>query len=340
VTATPTPADAPAAVGAYVLGPPDSPRGVVRWLDQLRDYHELADDVDPDREAYLTVFQYPRADYCQHFVRAGFSARGYAGPAGCPYLVFDIDRKGDLAAALAGAKTLARALLARYGPEIDDSLAAYLSGAKGFHFLMPLPSALTPTPAVPATCRRLALAIAERAGVTIDAACYDHQRIFRLPNSRHPRTGLYKRYLDLRELFLLNVPMITDLARHPAAFPLPGSGVCSPQLEKDWVAASAAPARAPAAARPTPPSGPAFPVVPKFVRDFVGFADIQDPGRALTLFRCAAALAEAFELHGPDGVIRGLLAEVALKTGLERREVEKQIRDGIARGRRKGGSRG
>jgi hypothetical protein len=79
-------------------------------------------------------------------------------------------------------------------------------------------------------------------------------------------------------------------------------------------------------------------VVPKFVRDFVGFADIQDPGRALTLFRCAAALAEAIETHGPDAVIRGLLQEVALKTGLEPREVEKQIRDGIARGRRKGGA--
>ena len=87
-----------------------------------------------------------------------------------------------------------------------------------------------------------------------------------------------------------------------------------------------------------PPSGSAHSVVPKFVRDFVGFADIEHPGRAVTLFRCAAALAEGFERHGPDAVIRGLLEEVALKTGLEPREVEKQIRDGIARGRRAGGA--
>src|SRR5205085_3819512 len=32
----------PPPVGAFVAGPPDGPRQVVRWLDQLRDHHELA----------------------------------------------------------------------------------------------------------------------------------------------------------------------------------------------------------------------------------------------------------------------------------------------------------
>ena len=74
----------------------------------------------------------------------------------------------------------------------------------------------------------------------------------------------------------------------------------------------------------------------KFVRDFIGFGDIQEPGRETTVFRCAAALTEAYRLHGPDAVVRGLLEEVALKSGLDPAEVNKALRDGIAKGDGKG----
>ena len=77
-------------------------------------------------------------------------------------------------------------------------------------------------------------------------------------------------------------------------------------------------------------------MVPQFVRAFVGFADVEDPGRAVTLFRCAAALAEQ---GTPDAVVSGLLEEPALKTGLPPGEVRRQIAAGIAHGRRGGGDR-
>jgi hypothetical protein len=221
-----------------------------------------------------------------------------------------------------------RFLIARY-PKIEDGLAAYFSGSKGFHVLMDLLPGFTLSPAVPLTCRRLALAIAGRVGVRIDTACYDHQRLVRLPNTRHPATGLYKRFLTPDELLALDLQTIRDLAHHTAGFAVPSCGEFIQELEDDWLqAAELVPSR-PAAA----PSG-VHPVVPKFVRDFIGFEDVQDPGRAVTLFRCAAALAEA---GTPDGVVVGLLEEPALKTGLEPREVAKQLRDGIAHGRRKGG---
>lgn len=72
------------------------------------------------------------------------------------------------------------------------------------------------------------------------------------------------------------------------------------------------------------------------MRELVGFNVAQEPGRAVTLFRAAAVLAEWFHAHGPDLVIRGLLEEPALKLGLDPGEVAKQLRDGIAHGRRKG----
>lgn len=319
----------PPGVGAFVRGRPDSPRQVVRWLDQFRDYHELAGHIDPEAEAYLSLYHYPAQPYCSHFKAAGYSPRGYAGPAGCRFLLFDIDRAGNLDAALADARTLVRFLVGRYGPKLDDGLAAYFSGSKGFHILTELLPGWAPTLTVPATCKRLALLITAKAGVRIDTGCYDHQRLVRLPNSRHPATGLYKRFLGIEELLALDAGGIRDLARHPAGFPVPASGEHAQELEDDWLAA-ATPAPAHIA-----PSGSGHPVVPKFVRDFIGFADVQDPGRAVTLFRCAAALAEA---GTPAAVVSGLLEEPASKTGLSEAEVTRQIAKGIEQGRRKGGA--
>jgi hypothetical protein len=320
----------PAAVGAFVAGPPTGPRTVVRWADQYRDHHELAPGVDPDREAYLSLFAYQPAEYVRHFVRAGHSPRGYAGPAACRALLFDIDRPGDLPAALADARALVRFLRDRYGPHADDAVGVYYSGAKGFHVTLALLTGAPPAAAAPATAKRLALALAAAARVRVDPACYDHQRLVRLPNSKHPVTGLHKRFLTPDELVGLDAAGVRDLARYPAGYAVPTADEFIEQVETDWTrAAATAPAPGPAT-----PGATGHPLVPKFVRDFIGFADVQDPGRAVTLFRCAAALAEA---GTPPAVVAGLLDEPATRTGLDPAEVRKQIADGIARGRRAGG---
>jgi hypothetical protein len=324
----PTPDPGPQAVGAFVAGPPDSPRQVVRWLDQYRDHHELAGHVDPGAEAYLSLYSYPPADYVRHFVRAGYTPRGYAGPAACRHLLFDIDRAGDLDAALADARTVYRFLARRYGPKIDGGLAAYWSGGKGLHIALELLPAFAPAAAVPATCKRVALALAAAAGVRIDTGCFDHQRLVRQPNSQHP-SGLFKRYITADELFALDVAAVRELARHPAGFSVPSCGEFIQELQDDWDRAAAdAPAQ-----RAHRPAGE-HPVIPQFVRDFIGFADVMDPGRAVTLFRCAASLAQG---GTPDAVTFGLLEEPALKTGLDPAEVRRQITTGIAHGRQAGG---
>jgi hypothetical protein len=332
VTATdfdPAAAPGPPAVGAHVAGPPDGPRQVVRWDDQYRDHHELAAHVDPDREAYLSLYGYPQAEYVAHFVLAGYSPRGYAGPAGCRFLLFDVDRPGNLDAALTDARALVRVLLDRYGPNIDAGIGAYYSGQKGVHITLELLLGVAPAPAVPATCKRLAVALAAAAGVRIDTAVYDHQRVVRLVNSRH-QSGLYKRFLTLEELFALDGKAVVELARHPVAVAVPTAGEFVQALRDDWDEAAAATPPPRSAA----PDAGAHPVVPKFVRDFIGFGDVQDPGRAVTLFRAAAALAQA---GTPAAVVRGLLEEPALRGGLEAWEVEKQLRDGTAHGHRPGG---
>ena len=246
--------------------------------------------------------------------------------------MWDIDRP-DLDDALAAARALVRFLLDRYGRHAENGLGAYFSGAKGFHLTLVAPPGFHPLPNVPAVVKLLCLTVAAAAGVTVDPTVYDRQRLFRLPNTRHPRTGLYKRFLDSDELLRLDAARVRDLARHPAGFNVPTVTEHCDRLADDWCEAEAyvttgAPIGATATRRDAPSC---CPVVPKFVRDFIGFADIQEPGRAVTLFRCAAALAEG---GTPSAVVRGLLEEPALQSGLGPAEVEKQLAAGVGHGRK------
>lgn len=318
--------------GAFVDGPPTAPRVVVAAEALHRACHEL-DDIDPDREGYGTVFAYPAGEYREHVRRIG-SPKGYAGAAACCRLVWDIDRP-DPGAALADARRLARFVTDRYG---EDGLGVLWSGEKGFHLTAVCVPGFHPLPHVPAVAKLLCATLARSAGVAIDPAVYDRQRLFRLPNSRHPRSGLHKRPLTLEELFTLSADGIRELARHPAGYAVPAVGELNATLEADWLEAErrvlevASPAGFGSTARANATS--AAPVVPDFVRRFVGFGDIADPGRAVTLFRAAAALSEA---GTPAPVVRGLLEEPALKSGLDATEADKQIRDGYAHGQRQRG---
>ena len=320
--------------GGFVDGALNATRNVVSAEALFRAYHE-ADDVNTDREAFGTVYQYPADVYRAHVRRAG-SPKGYDGPAACCRLVWDIDRKDDLAAALADARKLVTYLLDRYGAHAENGLGAYFSGAKGFHVTLVALPGFHPFVHVPAVVKLLCLTVAQKVGATVDPVVYDRQRLFRLPNTRHPRTGLHKRFLEAEELFRLDAARVREVAKHPAGFRVPTVTEDCALLADDWCDAEehvtrAAPIGATGAVRREAPSS--CPVVPKFVRDFIGFGDIAGTGRAVTLFRCAAVLAES---GTPAAVVRGLLEEPALKSGLDPAEVEKQLAAGIGHGKRKG----
>jgi hypothetical protein len=320
--------------GGFAEGSLYAHRHIVGAEALFRAYHEC-DAVNTETEAYGTVFQYPATEYHSH-VRRVSSPKGYDGPAACCRLVWDIDRH-DLDAALSDARTLVLFLRDRYRTHDENGLGAYFSGGKGFHVTQVALPGFHPLGHVPAVVKLLCLTIARRAGVRVDPVIYDRQRLFRLPNTRHRRTGLYKRFLSTEELFQLDPVCIRNLAHHPAGFAVPSVCEDCEQLAADWIeaeqhATSAASIAGNGSARRMPPSSP--PVVPDFVHRFIGFGDIQDPGRAITLFRCAAVLAEA---GTPVAVIRGLLEESALKSGLDADEVEKQIAAGIAHGQRSQG---
>lgn len=311
--------------GGFVEGALSATRRVVSAELLFRAYHEL-DDIVTEREAFGTVYQYPAAEYRAHVARFG-SPKGYTGPAACCRLVWDIDNKTDPPAALADARKLVTFLLDRYAAHAENGLGAYFSGDKGYHITLVAMPGFHALAHVPALVKLLCLTLAQRAGVRVDAAVYDRQRLFRLPNTRHPRTGLYKRFLDLDELFRLSADRVREEARYPAAFGVPSVGGDCEALSDDWCEAEAHATSAKPSATADRATPSHCPTVPKFVLDFIGFADVLEPGRAVTLWKCAAVLSEA---GTPPAVVRGLLEEPALKTGLDPDEVEKQLRAGIA----------
>lgn len=321
---TPAPFD----VGAFVPGAPASPRALVRHADLLTAYADGA--IDDGREAYLSHFTFG-PEMRAHYAGNRNSVAGFAGPCWCRRLVLDIDRT-DLADALADARRLVTFLHDRY-PETEGVVPVYFSGGKGFHVLVELAHAPPPAEGFARVARTLAEALAARAGVRIDTSVYDIAHIIRLPNTRHPRTGLFKRRVEADALFRLDLDGIREHARHPAGDGIPAVRSCPVLLGGDWHEAARQTARttgARAAARRD--AGPADQRAPRYFLDLLRFG-VTEGRRHQTLFQCAAWLTEQ---GAPAALCSALLTEPGRDVGLTPADVDRQIRCGIDHARRQG----
>jgi hypothetical protein len=315
-------------VGVFVLGTPTAPRALVRHADLFQAYADgLLLERDETREAYLSHFAFG-AEMQSHFAANRQSVAGFAGPCWCRWLVLDIDRP-NLVDALADARRLVTALYHRY-PETVGDVPVYFSGGKGFHVLVEL--AHNPPPAVGfhRVARAFAETLAAWAGVAIDPAIYDANHIIRLPNTRHPKTGLFKRFIASEALFRMTAERIRDHARYPAGDGMPTWTGDTDRLIDDWRAAETAAARAAevrAAARcDFRPDARA----PRYFLDLLRFG-VKEGERHTTLFRCAAWLTEQ---GAPPSLCYAILAEPGCDAGLPPKDVERQIRCGIQHAQR------
>jgi hypothetical protein len=318
-------------VGAYVHGPPTSPRALVRHADLLTTYADGA--IEDEREAYLSHFAFG-LEMQAHYDANRNSVAGFAGPCGCRWLVLDIDRENDLPAALADARRLLQAIHRRY-PEAEGDVPVYFSGGKGFHVLVELAHCPPPTVGFHHTAKTFAESLAGRAGVRIDAGIYDVNHIVRLPNTKHPRTGLFKRRIDPDALFRLDVPGILEHAKHPAGDGLPTVRTCPANLAEDWHEAEQA-ATGAAAARTAVrrDSGPTDARAPRYFLELIRFG-VNTGERHQTLFRCAAWLTEQ---GAPPSLVAAVLTEPGQDVGLAPMDVDRQIRCGIEHVRRQRGT--
>lgn len=320
---TPTPFN----VGAFVSGAPTSPRALVRHADLLTAYADGA--MDDDREAYLSHFAFC-SKMQSHYAANRNSVAGFAGPCWCRWLVLDIDR-ADLTEALADARRLVTFLHDRY-PEAEGEVPVYFSGGKGFHVLVELAHNPPPIVGFHRIARTFAETIAARAGVRIDTSIYDIAHIIRLPNTRHPRTGLFKRRIDADALFRLAVDGIRRHAATPAGDGIPGMHSCPANLEGDWydsgqVASHATEARD---ARRSECNRNPDQRAPRYFLELIRFG-VGEGERHQTLFRCAAWLTEQ---GAPLSLVAALLTEPGQDLGLTPKDVDRQIACGVEHARR------
>ncbi len=292
----------------------------------LAGYAACDEHAEVDKEAYLSAFQYGD-DFIAHLkATTEGSTAGYDGVCWAPWLWFDIDFAADPERALADARRLTTHLLHRY-PVLDEGdVLAFFSGAKGYH--VGLPTFWHPEPSVTfhKAARRFAEKIATDAGVTIDAGVYDKVRLFRAPNSKHPKTGLHKRRLSNKELMHLTPGRIAELAAAPEPFGVPVVTATCQRAADDWRDAAQAVAvvtEAKARRRVDTSGSPRLNrSTVEFIRDGAAEGD-----RHRLLFSAAANLAEF-----PDvaSLAHALLTEPGLDSGLTPSDVNRQIECGLA----------
>jgi hypothetical protein len=313
--------------GFRIVGATSEERRLVDAGAVLAAYACCDERAEVTREAYLSAFQFGE-DFRQLLESTG-SPKGFAGPCWSAWVWLDIDRDGDLDAALRDARRLVAAILERYATLDDDDLLAFFSGAKGFH--VGIPSCVWgphPSADFHRTARRFAERLADAAGVGIDHGVYDRVRPFRAPNSRHPRTGLHKRRLSHAELMALSLDAMLGLSATPSPFDVPRPAGHCHQAAADWLDATtwvAEQAEARAQRRAAGHSTAALNrLTLDFIRDGAGEGD-----RHRLLFSSAANLRE---FGCPAALAHALLTPPALDSGLAPGEVHRQIECGLAHG--------
>ena len=243
---------------------------------------------------------------------------------------FDVDRdkpSGGVEQAIADAGRLIAVLEERFAVP-NEYLLPFISGGKGCHVGLPtalwMPEGSTTFHLV---AREFASRIAVAAGVAIDAGIYDRVRAFRAPNSRHPKTGLHKRYVPPEQFQLLTLEDAMTLASKPAPFELPdmATSFLLPALDAEWQAAADTVMRNQAALeerRRDIESGASAVRVNRHTLDLINGEPIAVGDRHRLIYAAARNLSEA---GAPLHLVRELLREPALNTGLPPREVDRQL---------------
>ncbi|MCB9852652.1 MAG: DNA primase [Phycisphaerales bacterium] len=306
--------------GFRVVGNATEARRLTNWAAAFEAHAACDDRAELDRQSFLSIYRFGD-DFREHLKRFD-SPKGYRGSCFADWIWIDIDREGDLRRALDDTRRLVVGIAERYGID-TDALLTFFSGGKGYH--VGIPSALwTPEPSDrhSETCKRFAVSLAERLGIEIDRTVFDRQRLFRAPNSRHPKTSLHKRRLSADELLHLSPDAIRQLAEAPDAFEIPTRAARSEQAAADWRDAAETIERARTAKSERRRQGA---TLNRNTLDFI--RDGATPGeRHARLFSAAANLAE-FDCT-PE-LAHALLTESGLDCGLSPSDVRRQIDCGL-----------
>lgn len=183
-------------------------RGELVPIENIENKEKLLHYIssDPQLDWYTSLFTFGE-DAKEYFEKHG-SIKGFSGTALSSKLVFDFDSKN---LELAQNDTIAILdKLESFGVNILNSVTVYFSGGKGFHVELPISINLTPL-----EMKSVCGAIAENL-TTFDLKIYNTTRLFRIPNTRHQDTGLYKVEISPPDLVELSINEIQNKAKIPS----------------------------------------------------------------------------------------------------------------------------
>ena len=182
-------------------------KGDLVSMRHLKDNYDKIISSDVNADWYSSLFYYHGAAK-QYYDSHGGSLAGFDGKALSDKLVFDFDSEAIEQAQKDAIVLLDR--LSEIGVNVEDSVRVFFSGGKGFHVEVPLEGTdLTPEE-LKLVCSNIASGLE-----TFDSKIYNTTRIYRLPNTKHNKTGLFKIELEPYDLYELTVDQIKDKAKEP-----------------------------------------------------------------------------------------------------------------------------
>lgn len=172
------------------------------------------------------------------------SVAGYKGLALADYLPFDFDCAEDSGRALQDARVLVHRLEEDYGV-LPEALRCYFSGSKGFAIEVPaeLFGGFEPNARIAAYLKHVACILAGDLE-TFDDSIYKINGLWRIPNTRHGVSGLYKIGVTADELLTESVEVIKKWALEPRPelrYPDPAQLELVPALRELYEGARQAP---------------------------------------------------------------------------------------------------
>lgn len=315
--------------GFRIVGSCAGGRKLVDWTRAFSSYCNMT-VPGGGGEAYLSAFTFGDG-FRRHLTETG-TTKGYESETGSSWLWFDIDRAeadGGIEAAVLDTRALCLGITLEFSIT-KDAILVFYSGAKGFHVGLPLGGfAPTPHALFHRVARRVAESISQNVEVSIDCGIYDRVRAFRAPNSRHPKTGRYKRRLTFDEMLYTSAARIVALAENPKAFAV--ADIADPQCDFElpalWNRTHQDIAREEdhyALERERFAAQGEGGGLNRLTLDFIRNGAIPST-RHRRLYSAAKNLAE----HGaPRQLCQVLLREIALDSGLSPNEVDRQIQCG------------
>ncbi len=195
----------------------------VRVTQSVKDYGQLVKPSevlnvvdDPNKDWYQSPFIYGE-DALEYFQNNKNSIKGYTGDVWTDSLYWDLDYEGDLEVAKDATIDLVNFLM---DLGYEDSIEVYFSGNKGFHIYLRTSNKFTYK-----ETKRICHNIASEVGLIklnkelkaklYDPTVYNVNRIFRIENTKHPKSGLFKIQLYLEDLEL-DIKEIKKLAKKPS----------------------------------------------------------------------------------------------------------------------------